>query len=380
PADGSSKPSSAGAAGSMPLRFRNSRSSPSVTAPGNSSTGWPFTSRNTVGTDRIWNAAASCCSLSTSTLASSNAPLYSPASFSRIGPRVLQGPHHSAQKSISTGVVVDFWRTSDSKLAAVASKTWAGGWLLIGGRFLFRCPKHGAGPGGIQAAPRFTRAWPRVQCPAVPAGCGCEDGWLAKNRSGPGRRPVRLGRGRRLRGRGGDWRRDAGRLLAPAPPAGAAGSRRRARGTRVQCGGLRAVRPACRGGGAGDVPAAATRERVVATHWSAHGAFIGPGLRRPGPVPARPAGPGRAGQRAACQRLAGVVDRIRRRCAVAGRRPATGADGDHGGGPAVTGHDAGPPGLDRARAGAADRIRRVAGLAGACALAGRRGRLSRGGS
>src|SRR5690606_29017831 len=103
--------------------------------------------RNTVGIERIWNAAASCCSASTSTLASTNAPLYSPATFSRIGPRVLQGPHHSAQKSISTGVCVDFCSTSASKLAAVASKTWgvgSGAWLVIRG-FLLRSHQHGGG-------------------------------------------------------------------------------------------------------------------------------------------------------------------------------------------------------------------------------------------
>ncbi len=77
-----------------------------------------------MGTERIWNAAAICCSLSTSTLASTNAPLYSPASFSRIGPRVLHGPHQVAQKSTSTGTSSDLRRTSASKVSVVASNTW----------------------------------------------------------------------------------------------------------------------------------------------------------------------------------------------------------------------------------------------------------------
>ncbi|VXB51887.1 conserved hypothetical protein [Luteimonas sp. 9C] len=111
-------------AGSTPCFFRNSRISPSGSAPGKPSTGWPPISRNTVGTERIWNAAAICCSLSTSTLASTNAPLYSAASFSSTGPSDLHGPHHSAQKSIRTGVSSDFCRTSVSKVAVVASKTW----------------------------------------------------------------------------------------------------------------------------------------------------------------------------------------------------------------------------------------------------------------
>jgi hypothetical protein len=41
--------------------------------------------------------------------------------FSRIGPSDLQGPHHGAQKSISTGVVMEAATTSASKLAMVTS-------------------------------------------------------------------------------------------------------------------------------------------------------------------------------------------------------------------------------------------------------------------
>src|SRR6185503_4496130 len=51
------------------------------------------------------------------TLPTFTLPSYSLASSSRIGAIILQGPHHSAQKSTRTGVV-DF-KTSSSKLAAV---------------------------------------------------------------------------------------------------------------------------------------------------------------------------------------------------------------------------------------------------------------------
>src|SRR5262245_49922076 len=51
------------------------------------------------------------------TLPTFTLPSYSLASSSRIGAIILQGPHHSAQKSTSTGVV-DF-KTSSSKFATV---------------------------------------------------------------------------------------------------------------------------------------------------------------------------------------------------------------------------------------------------------------------
>ena len=43
------------------------------------------------------------------------------ASFSSTGESCLQGPHHSAQKSITTGVVSDRSRTSDWNVASVTS-------------------------------------------------------------------------------------------------------------------------------------------------------------------------------------------------------------------------------------------------------------------
>src|SRR5690606_27771469 len=102
---------------------------------------------NTVGIERIWNAAAICGSFSVSTLASRKAPPYSAASFSRTGPRVRQGPHHSAQKSTSTGTSSDFCRTSASKVAVVASKPCAAGSAGRGGSGKGEGQDGGAGPG-----------------------------------------------------------------------------------------------------------------------------------------------------------------------------------------------------------------------------------------
>src|SRR6201996_2150812 len=85
----------------------------------------------TVGMERMPNIAASCWCLSTSTLPRRNAPLYSAASFSSIGPSVLQGPHHSAQKSIRMGVSSEACSTSVSKLSWPTSKTWEGAVVLV---------------------------------------------------------------------------------------------------------------------------------------------------------------------------------------------------------------------------------------------------------
>ena len=41
------------------------------------------------------------------------------ATFSKVGPSILQGPHHSAQKSTKTGIVFDFSITSFSNVLSV---------------------------------------------------------------------------------------------------------------------------------------------------------------------------------------------------------------------------------------------------------------------
>jgi hypothetical protein len=85
------------------------------------STGWPFISRMQVGMLRMPNAWASCCSWSESILTSLKRPAYSASSFSSIGPITLQGPHQGAQKSTSTGWVMEAAMTSASKFSSVTS-------------------------------------------------------------------------------------------------------------------------------------------------------------------------------------------------------------------------------------------------------------------
>ena len=69
------------------------------------------------------NAWASRGLASTSTLASTHAPPPSAASFSSTGESCLHGSHHSAQKSMTTGVVSDRSSTSVWKVASVTSIT-----------------------------------------------------------------------------------------------------------------------------------------------------------------------------------------------------------------------------------------------------------------
>src|SRR5207248_10754071 len=58
-----------------------------------------------------------------SSLASTTLPSRLPASRSRRGVSWRHGPHHSAQKSTTTGVVLERSRTSASKVASVTSMT-----------------------------------------------------------------------------------------------------------------------------------------------------------------------------------------------------------------------------------------------------------------
>src|SRR5579863_5955390 len=60
-----------------------------------------------------------------STFASSTAPLVSATTFSMIGPSVLHGPHHSAQRSTTTGTVIERSITAVPKVASVTSVTSA---------------------------------------------------------------------------------------------------------------------------------------------------------------------------------------------------------------------------------------------------------------
>ena len=59
-------------------------------------------------------------------------PLVAFTSASRAGPKVLQGPHHGAQKSTTMGELFDASITSSMKVSSFTSFTWissAFGWL-----------------------------------------------------------------------------------------------------------------------------------------------------------------------------------------------------------------------------------------------------------
>src|SRR3979490_854030 len=71
--------------------------------------------------DWTWNASATRRLASTSTLTSSTPPLVSATTFSRIGPSVRHGPHHSAHRSTTTGTSAERSRTAVSKVASVTS-------------------------------------------------------------------------------------------------------------------------------------------------------------------------------------------------------------------------------------------------------------------
>ena len=67
------------------------------------STGWPFLNAYTVGMDWMRSCRAISWFSSMFTLTSFTAPFASVTTFSMMGPSVLHGPHHGAQKSTITG-------------------------------------------------------------------------------------------------------------------------------------------------------------------------------------------------------------------------------------------------------------------------------------
>ena len=124
------------------------RSCGSGWAPWNASTGWPPAIAMTIGIDWTWNSCAMRGLASTSTLASTQLPLPSAASFSSTGESCLHGPHQSAHRSTTTGTCMDRSITSDWKVDSVTSTTaaaepcdpWAapsaaGCWALCGAEF-----------------------------------------------------------------------------------------------------------------------------------------------------------------------------------------------------------------------------------------------------
>src|ERR1035441_4389135 len=77
----------------------------------------------TAGIDWAWKAWAISGFASTSTLASSTAPLVSSMTLSSIGPSVRHGPHHDAQSSTTTGTLFERSMTSVANVASETSFT-----------------------------------------------------------------------------------------------------------------------------------------------------------------------------------------------------------------------------------------------------------------
>ena len=88
-------------------------------APMNSSITFPSLKSFTEGIHMMPYFADWFGALSVSIFATISFPSNSFEIFSRTGPSILQGPHHSAQKSARTGIVFDFSRTSFSKVSSV---------------------------------------------------------------------------------------------------------------------------------------------------------------------------------------------------------------------------------------------------------------------
>src|SRR4029078_1278097 len=67
----------------------------------------PSLNRIIVGIETTWKSRAVAGFASTSILATVNCPAFSPAISSSTGAIILHGPHQVAQKSTSTGVLLD---------------------------------------------------------------------------------------------------------------------------------------------------------------------------------------------------------------------------------------------------------------------------------
>src|ERR1700753_3910473 len=87
--------------------------------------GLPSLNKISVGMPRTANWLGDIGLLSMSTLATVSLPANSPASSSRAGPIILQGPHHSAQKSPNTGPALLASTTSKAKLSSVTATVFA---------------------------------------------------------------------------------------------------------------------------------------------------------------------------------------------------------------------------------------------------------------
>src|SRR3546814_20776271 len=101
-----------------------------------------------------WKALATWGLVSTSTFASTTFPSVSAITFSMIGPSVLHGPHHSAQRSTTTGTDFERSTTSVAKVASVTSIALGGALLL----FAALSPQPSGGLPLVHPAPRYPRA------------------------------------------------------------------------------------------------------------------------------------------------------------------------------------------------------------------------------
>src|SRR5258708_13234057 len=91
---------------------------------------WPFLKIINVGIDWMPYLAAVCGFSSTLSLTIFTLPLSVPAISSSAGAIMRQGPHHSAQKSTTTGPVA--FNTSDSKVVSETLPTAMGTTSLLG--------------------------------------------------------------------------------------------------------------------------------------------------------------------------------------------------------------------------------------------------------
>src|SRR5262249_251546 len=89
------------------------------------SIGWPLTKANTAGIDWMPSCPGIVGCLSMSILTSFTLPLAARTTFSSTGPSCLHGPHHSAQKSPSTG-----WRL-DSSITSLTQVWVVGSWTRL---------------------------------------------------------------------------------------------------------------------------------------------------------------------------------------------------------------------------------------------------------
>src|SRR5215471_8438285 len=108
---------------SLVTRSMNAATWLSGSAPRKPSTGWPLTKANTAGIDWMPSCPGIVGCLSISILTSFTLPLAARTTFSSTGPSCLHGPHHSAQKSTSTGWRLDSSITSLTKVCVVVSLT-----------------------------------------------------------------------------------------------------------------------------------------------------------------------------------------------------------------------------------------------------------------